>query len=111
MEVLAKHKYLRMSPTKVRLVAGLIRRVPVSRALSLLQFTNKAAAKPMTRLLLSAIANAKKNFGLAEDKLVVKRVFVDPAPTIKRFQPRAQGRATPLLKRASHITLVIEDKA
>ncbi len=110
MEVVAKHKYLRISATKVRLVAGLIRKVPVVKALAILQFTNKASAKPMRKVLLSALANAKNNFGMKEDTLVVKSVQIDVAPTLKRFLPRAQGRANSLLKRASHITIVIEER-
>ena len=110
MEVKAVKKYLRISPTKVRLVARSIKSLPVDKAMGVLQFTRKGSAKPMTKLLKSAIANAKNNFGLSEDNLYVKKVLVDQAPTLKRFQPRAQGRAFSILKRSSHITLVLEEK-
>lgn len=107
MEVKAKLKDLRMSPRKVRLVAGLVRGKKVAPALDQLTFSPKWSSKPLAKLLKSAIANAKNNFGLAEDNLFIKTLTVDGGPTLKRWMPRAQGRATPLNKRTSHITMVL----
>jgi len=109
MEVTAKLKSLRMSPRKVRLSAGLIRGQKVAAALQQLKFSAKWAAKPLIKLLLSAIANAKNNFGLSEDNLYVKTISVDGGRTLKRWLPRAHGRATPLAKRTSHINLILAE--
>ena len=109
MEVKAKLRYLRVSPRKVRLVAGLIRGKATTVALDQLQFSGKGAALPMSKLLKSAVANAVNNFDLAENNLAIKEVFVDGGPTLKRWLPRAHGRATPLNKRTSHITIVLKE--
>lgn len=107
MEVKAKLNDLRMSPRKVRLVAGLVRGKKVAPALDQLSFSPKWSSKPLAKLLKSAIANAKNNFGLKEDNLFIKALTVDGGPTLKRWMPRAQGRATPLNKRTSHITITL----
>ncbi|PIR03556.1 MAG: 50S ribosomal protein L22 [Candidatus Magasanikbacteria bacterium CG11_big_fil_rev_8_21_14_0_20_39_34] len=104
----AKLRNLRMSPRKVRLIAGLIRGRKVTDALVQLQFSPKAAARPVKKLLDSAIANAMHNHSLNMDSLVVKEIRVDEGKTLYRWMPRALGRATPLRKRMSHISLTIE---
>ncbi len=107
MEVKAKVKFIRMSSTKIRLVANLIKDMPVDKALDQLQFINKLAARPVAKLVKSAIANAEHNFELAKDNLFIKELTVGEGPTLKRWLPRAHGRATPLRKRTSHINLIL----
>jgi len=110
MEVIAKLNSLRIAPRKVRLVADLIRRLPVIEADRQLVFLNKAAAKPLLKLLRSAIANADHNFKLSKENLWIKFLTVDGGATIKRFRPRAHGSAAPIRKRTSHITLKLSDE-
>jgi large subunit ribosomal protein L22 len=98
---------LRMSPQKVRLVADLIRGMHVRDAAAQLQFSRKAAAKPLHTLLKSAIANAVHNHQMDAQTLIISTIFVNEGVVLKRWMPRAQGRATPLRKRSSHITLVL----
>lgn len=105
--VTAKLSYLRMGPRKVRLVADLIRGRSVGRAIDILTVTNKRPAKPLLKLLLSAVANAKHNFSLAQDGLKVATLTVDGGPMLKRWMPKAHGRATPVRERTSHINLVL----
>jgi large subunit ribosomal protein L22 len=100
-----------MSPRKVRLVVDLIRGKRVEEALNLLTFSQKAAARPLVKLLRSAVANADDRGGHDLDKLVVKTAFVDEGPTWRRWLPRAMGRATRIRKRTSHVTLILGDKA
>ena len=100
----------RISPRKARLSVGLIRGKRVEDALSVLEFTPRKGAKLVAKVLRSGIANAENNRSLDVDTLFVKRIEVGPGPTLKRFLPRAQGRATPLLKRTSHITIVLDQK-
>jgi large subunit ribosomal protein L22 len=107
MEVKAYAKSLRMSPRKVRLVVDLIRGKKVASALAQLQFSPRAATLPISKLVKSAVANAKHNYDLVEDNLFIKSIFVDGGATLKRSMPRAQGRATPIRKRTSHITVVL----
>ena len=107
MEVKAKVKFIRMSPTKIRLVANLIQKMPVEKALNQLRFINKLAGGPIAKLIESAMANAEHNFELAKDNLFIKTLTVDQGPTLKRSMPRAHGRATPIRKRTSHINLVL----
>jgi large subunit ribosomal protein L22 len=102
--------FVRISPQKVRLVCDQIRGKPVDEALAALEFTPRKGAKLVARVLRSGIANAENNQNLDVDTLFVKRIEVGPGPTLKRFLPRAQGRATPLLKRTSHITIVLDQK-
>lgn len=107
--VKAKLKHLRISPRKVRLVAGLVRGLPADKALIQLQFSRKRAADSVLKLLNSAIANAENNFQLAKENLYVSEIKVDEGPTLKRWIPRAMGRATSIFKRTSHITLVLNE--
>ena len=107
MEVKAKLKFIRMSPTKIRLVANLITKMPVDQALNQLRFINKLASGPVACLIKSAMANAEHNFELAKDNLFIKELTVNEGPTLKRSMPRAHGRATPIRKRTSHINLTL----
>ncbi len=110
MEVLAKHRFARTSPQKARLVADQIRGLPVAKALEVLTFSPKKAAVLLKKVLESAIANAEHNEGADIDELRVGKVFVDEGPTMKRIMPRAKGRADRILKRSSHITVVVSDR-
>lgn len=107
----AKLRWLRMSPRKVRLVVDLIRGRPVEEALNVLTFSCKAAAKPVVKLLRSAVANADSRGGYNLDRLLVQTAVVDEGPTWRRWLPRAMGRATRVRKRTSHITLILAEKA
>lgn len=109
-KAMAVSHHVRISAQKVRLVCDQIRGKRVEEALSLLEFTPRKGAKLLAKVLRSGIANAENNKSLDVDTLFVKRIEVGPGPTIKRFLPRAQGRATPLLKRTSHITIVLDEK-
>ncbi|MCD6086199.1 50S ribosomal protein L22 [bacterium] len=109
MEVKASLKYLRIAPRKVRLVADLIRGLDVEEAKSLLSLERKRAAKSLLKLLNSAISNAKNNFHLNEDNLYIKTIRVDQGPTLKRYFPRAQGRATLIQKKTSHIFIELAE--
>ncbi|MEA2461812.1 MAG: large subunit ribosomal protein [Actinomycetota bacterium] len=106
-EAIATAKFIRMSSTKARQVVDLIRGRHVEDARRVLQFTSRGAAAPVGKLLESAIANAEHNRGLPGDELVVARAWVDEGPTLKRFRPRAQGRATRIRKRTCHISVVV----
>lgn len=110
MKVTAKIKHLRISPKKVRLVVDVIRGLMVEEAEAQLDFINKKAARPLKKLLASAVANANNNFQLERGNLYIKKIFVNEGPVLKRWQPRAFGRATPIRKRSSAITLVLEEK-
>jgi large subunit ribosomal protein L22 len=109
MEALAKHRFARTSPQKARLVADQIRGLPVDKAVDVLTYSNKKAAELVTKVLESAIANAEHNDGADIDELTVAKVFVDAGPTMKRIKTRAKGRADRILKRSSHITVVVAD--
>lgn len=107
MEVKASSRYIRISPRKVRLVVSLIRGLKVKPALAQLKFVGKLSATPIRKVLESAVANATHNFDLSEDNLYIKEIRVDGGPVLKRWLPRAHGRATPLNKRMSHIMLTL----
>ena len=107
-EIKAVSKYVRMSPSKIRRVLRQIQGKTYSEALLLLEFMPYASCAPIIKVLRSATANAKNNFGLDEKNLVIKSAFADQGPTMKRFRPRAQGRAYKILKATSHITIVME---
>jgi large subunit ribosomal protein L22 len=109
MEAQATAKYVRMTPRKVRFVMDTIRGKYADEALALLKFTSNHAAADIAKVLRSAMANAENNFGLDPDSLRIARCWVDVGPTLKRVQPRAQGRAYRILKRTSHITVVVEE--
>ncbi len=109
-EVRAQAKYVRTSARKARLVGDNIRGKDVAEARSILAFTPRAAAKPWSKLLESAVANAEHNHELVGDDLKLVAVFADEGPTLKRFQPRAMGRATRIRKRTSHLTIILTPK-
>ena len=105
---LAQARYVRMTPMKCRRVVDLVRGMPVQEALDVLRFAPQAASEPVGKVLASAIANAENNKQLDAGSLVVAQAYVDEGPTLKRFRPRAQGRAFRIRKRTSHITVVVE---
>lgn len=107
MDVIAKLRFLRMSPRKVRLVVNAVRGQHVLLAQQRLGFMANAAARPVLKLLNSAVANAEHNFKLEQANLLIKQAFVDQGPALKRWHPRAFGRAAEILKRSSHITIVL----
>lgn len=109
MEVKATARHLHMSPQKVRLVVDVIRGKRVKEAQAQLQFMKKAAAMPVLKLLNSAVANASHNFKLDTSLLVVKAITADGGPIIHRWMPRAQGRATPIRKRTTHVAIILEE--
>jgi large subunit ribosomal protein L22 len=109
----ATARYVRMSPMKTRRVVDLVRGMPATDAVAIVKFDAHAASEPVGKVLASAIANAEhlahvRNFRLDPDDLVVTEAYVDEGPTLKRFRPRAQGRAFRIRKRSSHITIVVE---
>jgi large subunit ribosomal protein L22 len=109
MEVTAKYKYARISPQKCRLVADVVRGKPVGNALSTLKYMPKKGAKLVYKVLASAVANAENNNGADIDELKVHRIYVDAAPVLKRFAARAKGRGARIVKRNSHITVIVSD--
>jgi large subunit ribosomal protein L22 len=107
----ASAKYVRISPRKVRMVVDTVRGKSVSQALSILTLTRKKAAKPVQKVLRSAVANATENDGISDvDDLLIDQIMVDEGPTLKRFMPRARGRATPIHKRTSHIRVSLRER-
>ncbi|HDQ26009.1 MAG TPA: 50S ribosomal protein L22 [bacterium] len=112
MEAKAIGKHVRVTPRKLRLVAGQIKKNGVSEALTKLKFINKSAAPHIAKVVKSAAANATKNFGADADALFIKEIRIDHGPTLKyakRFIPRAQGRASGIKKRSAHIVVVVSD--
>ncbi|MFO8058790.1 MAG: 50S ribosomal protein L22 [bacterium] len=109
-EAIARLNYLRISPLKVRLVAETIKGKNAQEALAILEHNPRRASKHLRELLKSAIANAGENHDMDPDALMVKNVLVDQGPTLKRFMPRAMGRATPINRRTSKITMVVAEK-
>ena len=107
-EIKAVSKYVRISPSKIRRILRQIQGKTYSEALLILEFMPYASCAPIIKVLRSATANARNNFGKDEKKLVIKSAFADQGPTMKRFRPRAQGRAYRILKATSHITIVME---
>jgi len=104
----AKASFVRVTPMKARRVIDLIRDMPAQDALQVLKFAPQAASEPVAKVLASAIANAENNFSLDPESLIISRAYVDEGPTLKRFRPRAQGRAYRIRKRTSHITIEVE---
>ena len=104
----ASARYVRISPMKARRVVDMVRGLPVGDALTLLEFAPQAASETVYKVLASAVANAETGEGLDRGSLVVSKAMVDEGPTMKRWRPRAQGRATRINKRTSHITLVVQ---
>jgi len=111
MKQIAKLKYLHMAPRKVRLIADTLKGLPISEAEAQLLTRSQRVAGPLLKLLRSAIANAKNNAKLDSNKLFVESIRVDQGPMLKRILPRAQGRTTPIQKKMSHITVVLEEAA
>ena len=110
MESKAVAKYVRIAPRKVRVVMDLIRGKNVAEAFAILKFTPKAGAEVVEKVLRSAVANAETNFDMDVDKLYVTTEFADQGPTLKRIHPRSRGQAFKILKRTSHVTIVVDEK-
>jgi large subunit ribosomal protein L22 len=109
MEARAKARYVRITPRKARRVVDLIRGMPADQAQAALAFAPQSASDPVGKVLASAIANAGQTRPVDAASLVVSRAWVDEGPTLKRFRPRAQGRGYRILKRTSHITVIVSD--
>ena len=110
MEAKAYLKYARISPRKVQIVCDLIRGKDTKTAQAILMATPKAASELLLKLLKSAVANAENNFHMDSSKLYVSECFVTPGPTLKRIMPRAKGSADRILKRTSHVTMVVKER-
>ncbi len=110
MESTAKARHVRIAPRKVRLVMDMVRGKPVEEALQTLGLVRKAASPVIAKVIRSAMANAENNHDMNTDGLIVARAYVDEGPTLKRFMPRAMGRATMIRKRTSHITVVLTER-
>ena len=109
MESRAVHGHARIFPQKARVVADQVRGLPVDRALTLLQFSDKKAADLILKVLVSSMENAENNFGADIDNLYVKTIMVDEGPILKRMRPRAKGRGDRILKKTSHITVIVAE--
>jgi len=109
-EARAIARYIRLSPRKAREVVDLIRGKDLKEALAILRYTPRRASAPIAKVVQSAAANAEHNYEMNKDSLYVAECYVDQGPIIKRFQPRAMGRADTLRKRTSHITVVLKEK-
>lgn len=110
MEAKAIAKYVRISPLKVNYICSEIQGKQVDEALSMLKFTPKKGAKVLEKVLNSAVANAENNLDLDRDNLYVKRAYANDGPHMKRFRPKARGMAYPILKRTSHIGVIVEER-
>jgi len=110
MKIQAKINYLRISPRKVRVVLEAVKKMSVEKAMEQLQFMPKKSALPLLKLLKSAVANAENNFKLKKENLTIAEFRADKGSVLKRWMPRAQGRATPIHKFTTHVTLILEDK-
>jgi len=106
----ATARYIRMSPRKVKVVIDLIRNKSLGEAQAILANTPRAAAKPVLKVLNSAAANAENNLGMDRENLYVAEVYANQGPTLKRYRPRAHGRAAMIRKRTSHITVILDEK-
>ena len=109
MEVRAVAKYIRISPRKVRLVMDQLRGKKVEEALNALTFAPQKGARIVKKLINSAVANAEENSHIDVDTLYIKRLYADEGPTLKRFRPRAMGRASRIRKRTSHLTVILDE--
>jgi len=109
MEIIARAKYIRMSPRKLRLVANLVKGLTADQAKWQLTFNKKIASQPLLKILNTAVANATDNFNLSKDNLKIKVLIVDGGPVLKRWMPRAHGRATPIRKETSHVKLILSE--
>jgi len=110
MEVKAVAKYIRISPQKVRKITGAVKGKPVETALNTLKFMPQKSAGLVGKVLRSAVANADQNANLDVDNLIVRNILVDQGPTLKRFRARARGRGSRILKRTSHITVIVAEE-
>jgi large subunit ribosomal protein L22 len=110
MEIIAKLSDLRIAPRKVRLVADVVRGKGVQKALDELSFVNNKSARPIAKLIKSAIANAKNNFQLGPDNLYISTIFVNEGSKLKRFRPRSRGQANEIIKRNSHVIVILNEK-
>jgi large subunit ribosomal protein L22 len=110
MSVKARIKWLRISPRKVRIVANEMRGKDVQKAIDFLTFCKKGAARPLLKLVKSAVASADQKGGIDLDNLFIKEIMVDQGPTMKRWMPRSRGMATSVLKRSSKVSLMLEEK-
>ncbi|MEJ5928009.1 50S ribosomal protein L22 [Corynebacterium sp. H128] len=106
----ATARFVRVTPMKARRVIDLVRGKTVSEAMAILKYAPQAAAEPVAKVVASAAANAENNFGMDPRTLVISEAYADEGPTMRRFQPRAQGRAFIIRKRTSHITVVVESQ-
>lgn len=111
MQSKAVARTVRIAPRKVRLILDLVRGKEVGEAISILKLTNKRSSPVVEKLVKSAVANAEHNYDMDIDNLYISEIYADEGPTLKRFRPRAQGRATKINKRTSHITVVVEEYA
>lgn len=110
MQAKATAKYMRVSPRKMKFVCNMVRGKNVDEALSILKFTPRKGADILEKVVKSAVANAENNFDMDRDSLYVAEVYSNQGPTLKRWRPRAQGRAYKILKRTSHISVVVKEK-
>ncbi|MFH1875006.1 MAG: 50S ribosomal protein L22 [Pseudomonadota bacterium] len=110
MAVVAKAKYIRITPRKMRVVANQIRGKGVQGAIDYLNFCKRSAATPILKVVKSALANAEQKGGIDVDNLYVKTILIDEGPTMRRWLPRARGMATKILKRSSHVSIELEEK-
>ena len=110
MEAKAIAKHIRIAPRKIRIVIDLIRGKNVGEAFAILKYTPKVGAEVVEKVLKSAVANAEHNYDLNTDALFVAQAFVDQGPTLKRIHPRSRGQAFKILKRTSHVTLVVKER-
>ncbi|MBW2067017.1 MAG: 50S ribosomal protein L22 [Deltaproteobacteria bacterium] len=109
METRAAARYVRISPRKARLIMDQVRGLKVEEAVNKLAFSPKKGAFILRKLINSAVANAEHNHNMDVDTLYIKRIFADEGPTLKRFRPRAMGRATRIRKRTSHLTVILDE--
>lgn len=111
MEVKAVAKNIRIAPRKIRIVADLVRGKNIGEAYAILKFTPKVGADVLVKVLKSAVANAEHNYDMNVDNLYISEVFVDQGPTLKRIHPRSRGQAFSILKRSSHVTVVVKERS
>ncbi|MCS1352560.1 50S ribosomal protein L22 [Mechercharimyces sp. CAU 1602] len=110
MEAKAVARYVRIAPRKARLVMDLVRGKSVEEALAILRFTPRAASPIIEKVIQSAVANAEHNYEMDPSSLIIAKAYVDEGPTMKRFRPRAMGRASKINKRTSHVTVVVSEQ-
>lgn len=110
MEVRASAQNIGTSPRKMRLILERLPGLTVDQSLSLLRYVQSPSARAVSKVVLSAASNAENNFELDVDDLVVKRAYADEGPTQRRFRPRSRGRVSPILKRSSHITIILDER-